>query len=161
MKSLERHTIKLARSVIALCIEHGLHITAAESMTGGLFISELTDIENASHVIDRSFIVYSDQAKSEILNVSRAVIKENSVYSLEVIREMVSGLDLVSNAEIKVAISGIAGPSTSFNKAIGSVYIGLEFHDKIYTYEKIFKGSRHNIRYQTVAFILQEIIDLI
>lgn len=159
MSALESSTRQLARQVIESCIKKQMHVIAAESMTGGLFVSELTDIENASQVIDRSFIVYSDRSKSEILNVPQSVIKAYSVYSLEVVREMIAGLNLLSNAEIKVAISGVAGPKTYDDQAVGSVYIALEFNQKVFVYDMKFEGSRHDIRYQTVAFIYQEILN--
>ena len=159
MDALESSTKKLARQVIESCIKNQMHVIAAESMTGGLFVSELTNVENASQVIDRSFIVYSDRAKSEILNVPQSVIKAYSVYSLEVVREMIAGLNLLSNAEIKVAISGVAGPKTYDDLEVGSVYIALEFNQKVFSYDMKFKGSRHDIRYQTIAFIYQEILN--
>lgn len=161
MSRLEKQSKKLSQALVESCIDKGLHLVAAESMTGGLLISLLTETPGASLIIDRSFIVYSDQAKSEILNVSQSVIKKHSVYSIEVIREMISGLNLLSNAEIKIAISGIASPIPGSDKCPGSVYIGIDISGKMTTYQKHFKGSRTDIRYQTVIFIFQELLNLI
>jgi len=153
-----QNMIDLATKVIELCRISGNHLIAAESMTGGLLISELTNIPNASQVIDRSFIVYSDQAKEDILNVDQQLIQQYSVYSTEVVQAMLDGLTMKSNADIRVAISGIAGPTSYNHQPVGRVYIGIAYGEKTQLFIKQFSGTRLDIRQKTVIFIFETII---
>lgn len=161
MIDLVKETQVLAGQVIKQCIDQHMHIIAAESMTGGLFINELTNIQDASKVIDRSYIVYSDQAKIDILNVSKAVIEQKTVYSEEVVLEMIEGLKQLSPAEIKIAISGIAGPSSYAGFKVGTVFIAIAFNGSTKSYHKQFDGDRLSICYQTVIFIYQMLLSLL
>lgn len=161
MNRIHEEVKTLAESLIFKCRSKQLKIVLAESMTGGLLASELTAIENASDVIEEGFIVYSDKAKQSILNCREETIKKYSVYSLEVVKEMIQGLSALSKADIKIAISGIAGPKTYFDLPIGQVYIGIEILGTLKTFVKKFDGDRRKIRYHVAEFIFKEIISSI
>jgi len=150
-----------AKQLVNGLIEKQLTIVFAESMTGGLLASLITSVEDASKVLKESFVLYSDQAKMDILHVSKTTIDSKSVYSLDAVTEMVQGLHRFSHADIMVAVSGIAGPKTYHNLQVGSVFIAIEVRGKTYTYQKKFNGKRQVIREQTSAFIFQELIQLI
>lgn len=150
----------LAEQVVGKLIKKGQTIAFAESMTGGLLASEITGVADASKVLKESFVVYADQAKIRLLHCQPSTIKRYSVYSFEVIKEMISGLSIESNADILVAVSGIAGPKTYNHIELGSVYIGIKFLDDLYLYKEKFNGDRQDVRYKTVEFIFDKILNM-
>jgi len=90
--------------------DNGLMITAAESCTGGMIMAQLTDIAGASSVVDRGFVTYSNQAKSELLDVQEATLKLYGAVSAETAFEMVTGASDKANGAAAIAVTGIAGP---------------------------------------------------
>jgi len=161
MEELKLRVNQLAQKIVDVCIKHELTVSFAESMTGGLLSSELTAIENASKVMKESVVVYSNEAKVKILECLEETIEEYSVYSIEVIQEMLHGLVALSDADILVAVSGVAGPNPHQGFDVGTVFIGIDVIGHVMTYQKEFVGNRQEIRFQTVEFIFQEILNLI
>lgn len=106
---LPNHIEELAAAVLKRACDAELKIATAESCTGGLLASLLTDVEGASHAFDRGFVVYSEQAKCDLLGVARAKIDQCGVVSREVAAAMVAGALTVSEAQVAVAITGFAG----------------------------------------------------
>lgn len=101
-------------------------ISFAESCTGGLLASCLTDISGASEYFNESFVTYSNEAKNSILGVNKDTLNKYGAVSPEVALEMAEGLLKKTKADIAVATTGIAGPSGgSFSKPIGLIYIGI------------------------------------
>lgn len=100
----------LAKTVLDACKAKGLMIATAESCTGGLVAATLVDIPGSSAVVERGFVTYSNDAKAEMLGVPMARIIEHGAVSEPVARSMASGALEHSNAELAVAITGIAGP---------------------------------------------------
>ncbi len=97
-------------------------MTTAESCTGGGVASAITDIAGSSAWFDRAFITYSNEAKMEMLGVSKGLLDSVGAVSEAVVIDMVKGALTHSNATIGVAISGIAGPSGgSDDKPVGTV----------------------------------------
>lgn len=84
-------------------------LATAESCTGGLLASLLTDIEGSSHVFERGFVVYSEQSKCELLGIAEHAIESCGAVSKEVAVAMAEGAIASSNADIAVAITGFAG----------------------------------------------------
>ena len=103
----------------------GLRIAAAESCTGGLIMAALTDIPGASDVVDRGFVTYSNAAKTEMLGVRPETLNNFGAVSREVAAEMAAGALARSEADIAVAVTGIAGPGGSEFKPEGRVCFGL------------------------------------
>ena len=101
----------IAERVVNALIKHGLHISFAESCTGGLAAARIVDVPNASYVLDASFVTYANQAKVKFVNVAEESIAEHGVVSECVALSMAKGAAAAANAEIGVGISGIAGPS--------------------------------------------------
>jgi len=125
---------ELLESVVAkLLVERGLIIAVAESCTGGLISTRLTNISGSSSYFERGLITYSNGSKVELLNINEDVIQKNGAVSLEVVRQMADGVRAISGADIGLAATGIMGPSgATFDKPVGMVYIGLA-DDKICT----------------------------
>ena len=105
----------IAERVVNALIKHGLHISFAESCTGGLAAARIVDVPNASYVLDASFVTYANQAKVKFVNVAEESIAEHGVVSECVALSMAKGAAAAANAEIGVGISGIAGPSGGSN----------------------------------------------
>lgn len=103
----------------------GVMIATAESCTGGLVCALLTEIPGSSDVLDRGFVTYSNEAKSELLGIPPSIIAANGAVSAEVARRMAEEALLRSNADIAVSITGVAGPGGSARKPAGLVHFAL------------------------------------
>ncbi len=86
-------------------------IATAESCTGGLLAALLTDVQGYSHVFDRGFVSYSDEAKCDLLGIERQMVDNCGAVSREVATAMAAGALERSNADVVVAITGFAGPA--------------------------------------------------
>src|ERR1700685_3918490 len=102
--------LRLAEVVLAEAREQKLRIATAESCTGGLIGGLLTEIPGSSDVFDRGFIVYSNRAKTDMLNVPGDLIADMGAVSEAVARSMAEGAVENSHAHIAVAVTGVAGP---------------------------------------------------
>lgn len=151
----------LAKDLIEKLDTKGLTVAFAESMTGGLLASSLTREKNASKVFGLGLVVYSEQAKIDILGCDPKTIKEYSVYSEEIIQEMLIGLRKITDADILVCISGIAGPSKPNDREIGEVYLGYMFNNEVVIKKEFFIGERDFIQAKTVKKVFQVIIEKI
>jgi nicotinamide-nucleotide amidase len=101
----------------------GWKMATAESCTGGLVAAAMTDIAGSSDVFDRGFVTYSNTAKSEMLGVPDALIVEHGAVSEAVARAMAEGAVSNSDADVAVAITGVAGPGGgSAEKPVGLVH---------------------------------------
>ena len=112
----------LAARVVAENAAIGRMVTTAESCTGGLVAGALTDIAGSSAVLERGFVTYSNDAKIEMLGVSRDIIDTFGAVSIACAWAMAKGALDRSHADIAVAISGVAGPGGgSLHKPVGTV----------------------------------------
>lgn len=109
-----------------LLIDRGIKIAVAESCTGGLISSRLTNISGSSAYFERAVITYSNGAKVEMLNIEEDLIHKYGAVSLEVARLMADGVRAVSGTDIGLAATGIMGPTGgTADKPVGLVYIGI------------------------------------
>ena len=127
--------------LINLLKEKGEYISTAESITGGLIASSIIDISGASDVLKESYIVYSNQAKEKLLNVSCETIKKYDVVSEEVLLQMLDGLYQMSHSELSIATTGYAHT--------GQVYLGILYKGKKYTKHLQLNGDRNRVRLRT------------
>jgi len=134
-------------------------ISAAESITGGLISSIITDTPGSSNYFLGSIISYSDFAKSKILGVDKNLINEKGAVSSEVCLNMALGVKNIFNSDFAVSVTGIAGPdSPEKNKQVGLVYcavVGPNNYQELF--EKNFIGSRTEIKFRTAQFILNRL----
>ncbi len=132
--------------------DQGLHITAAESCTGGLLSAELTENAGSSDIFDYGFVTYSNQAKQDLLGVREETLKAFGAVSEEVAIEMAEGALLRSGADIAMAITGIAGPGGSENKPQGRVCFALAQQGQKTNAETMDFGAlgRENVRQASV-----------
>lgn len=115
----------LARQVIEAAAARGLMIATAESCTGGLVSGALTAIAGSSAVVERGFVTYSNDAKSELLGVPAALIEGHGAVSEPVARAMADGALARSKAQVSVSVTGVAGPGGgTADKPVGLVHFG-------------------------------------
>jgi nicotinamide-nucleotide amidase len=113
-----------AAALIEAARARGLKIAAAESCTGGLIVALLTEIPGSSAVVERGFVTYSNEAKSQMLGVSPALIAAHGAVSAEVAQAMALGALDHSAADVAIAITGIAGPGGgNAAKPVGLVFL--------------------------------------
>ena len=115
-----------AAALIAAYAKSGTRIATAESCTGGLVAGLLTAVPGSSAVVERGFVTYSNEAKSELIGVPPDLIAAKGAVSEAVARAMAAGALAASRADVAVAITGIAGPGGgSPGKPVGLVHFGL------------------------------------
>ena len=119
---LPEAVVALARRVVEQNAAAGRRIALAESCTGGLVAAALTEIPGSSAVLDRGFVTYSNEAKEQSLGVSSDIIDAFGAVSVACVFAMARGALERSQADVAVAISGVAGPGGgSEGKPVGTV----------------------------------------
>ena len=145
----EEETLEMA--VVRLLKKYELTVTTAESCTGGLIAGRLVNVSGASEVFREGFVTYSNKAKRKILDVSKGTLKKYGAVSEQTAKEMATGGVFATDADVCIAVTGIAGPSTEGDKPVGLVYIACYMKDKVKVEEYHFKGNRDKIREQAVV----------
>ncbi len=116
-----------AKELVELCAKRSLKLTAAESCTGGLIGALITSVPGSSAVFDGSLVSYSNNIKSSLLGVSEDVLSKDGAVSDACVRQMASGAMRLFEADIAIAVSGIAGPTGAVpGKPVGTVYISVK-----------------------------------
>ena len=127
-------------------------VTTAESCTGGLLAARLVNVPGASEVFREGFITYSNKAKRKLLDVSKGTLRKYGAVSKQTAKEMATGGVFAADADVCVAVTGIAGPDGGTDeKPVGLVYIACYLKDEVRVEEHVFKGNRQKIREQTVV----------
>ena len=147
----------------AILIDHcrtaRVTLASGESCTGGLIAAILTEVPGSSDVVERGFVTYSDQAKTDLLGVPKALIDDYGAVSEPVARAMAEGVLAASPAGIAITVTGIAGPGGgTANKPVGLVHLAVARRGGRRVHEKQLFGdqSRRDIRLLSVqrAFAL-------
>lgn len=152
-----------AEKLVNLLIEKKLHITTAESCTGGMVASRIVDVANASKVFNVAYVTYANEAKEKYLNVDSKAIEKYGVVSEEVTKQMALGALKEANADISIVTSGIAGPTGGTEyKPVGMVCFGVGIKDNVYTSTKYFGNiGRNKVRSMATEYIIDFAIKLI
>ncbi|GAB4568092.1 MAG: CinA family protein [Rhizobacter sp.] len=137
--------------------ERGLYLVTAESCTGGLIAAACTSIAGSSDWFERGIVSYSNEAKTELLGVSAALIAKHGAVSAEVARAMAEGALAHSPADLSLAVTGVAGPSGgTATKPVGTVWLALARRGEPAQATLLqLKGDRAEVREQTVDRALQ------
>ena len=136
----------------------GIMLATAESCTGGLVAALLTEIPGSSDIFDRGFVTYTLNAKTQVLGVPQSLLKDKGSVSEATARAMVRGALASSNADIAVAITGIAGPGGgSSEKPVGLVHFAAEKASGKVLVRKMEYGAlgRDRVRLASVATALE------
>lgn len=115
----------LAADILALARAKGVMITTAESCTGGMVAAALTDLPGSSAMLDRGFVTYTNDAKTEMLGVQETTLDADGAVSEQTAIEMAEGALGASHAQVAVSITGIAGPGGSDHKPEGRVCFAI------------------------------------
>ena len=132
------------------CINKNLTITTAESCTGGMISSAIVHINGSSKIFKSSFIVYSNDMKSKLLDIPTDLITENGAVSQIVAFNMAKSSLKILKADLSIAVTGIAGPTGgTIDKPVGLVWIGIGTKKNIVTIKYQFIGNRLEVRQKT------------
>jgi nicotinamide-nucleotide amidase len=135
--------------------EKGLTISVAESCTGGLIGNLLTNVSGSSHYFQGGIIVYSNQTKVDLLNVSSETIERDGAVSDQTVREMAEGVKKRMDTDIGLAVTGIAGPEGgSKEKPVGTVHIGMSTGNETFSRKYRFWVTREQIKLNTSMMAL-------
>jgi len=151
---------EMLEEVVGNLLTHkNMTISAAESCTGGLLSHRITNVSGSSSYFLEGVISYSNEAKCEILGVPMELIEFHGAVSAPVVEAMAKGVRHISNSDIGIGISGIAGPAGgTLEKPVGTVYIGLDTETKGALSHKFqFQGTREEIKLVTVLKALDMI----
>ncbi|WP_061936160.1 CinA family protein [Aureimonas sp. AU22] len=148
---------RLAASIVARATDAGLTIATAESCTGGLVASALTDVAGSSAVFGTGFVTYSNDAKARLLAVPTALLERHGAVSREVAEAMAVGARQVARSDIAVSITGIAGPGGgSENKPVGLVHFACASRlGTVYAEHRFGPIGRGEVRIASVAAALE------
>ncbi|HSU07082.1 MAG TPA: CinA family protein [Acetobacteraceae bacterium] len=152
MPLIRPELLEHAATLLEECRARHLMLATAESCTGGLIAAALTAIPGSSDVVERGFITYSNEAKSDLVGVPPALIATHGAVSEPVARAMAEGAVAHSRADIAVSVTGVAGPGGgSAAKPVGLVWFGLARRGRpTLTEHQILPGDRTAIRAATV-----------
>ena len=151
----------LEEEVVSLLNQKGLTLTAAESCTGGLIAKRLTDVSGASAVFHGSLVTYSNRLKEKWLGVQVETLQPYGAVSAQTAREMALGARKAADADLAVAVTGIAGPnSDDTNKPVGLVFIALADKDSV-TVEKYENHFTDNVREQNRTTSAQRALEAV
>ena len=153
----------LAQQVITEAAARGLMTATAESCTGGLVAGALTAIAGSSAVVDRGFVTYSNEAKSDLVAVPAGLIEAHGAVSEPVARAMAAGAVARSRAQVSVAVTGIAGPGGgSDDKPVGLVHFAAAGPAGVIHAERRFGDiGREAVRLESVRVALGLLLDRI
>ncbi|HLJ21607.1 MAG TPA: CinA family protein [Stellaceae bacterium] len=159
--SKEIHT--LSETVLATCRAARVRLATAESCTGGLVAAALTDIAGSSDVLERGFVTYSNEAKTELLGVPAEMIAAHGAVSAQVATAMVQGALARAPVDLAVSITGIAGPGgATKGKPVGLVYFGIGRKRGAARVERhTFQGDRAAVRAAATERALELLLEAV
>ncbi|MEH7234700.1 competence/damage-inducible protein A [Bacillus sp. JJ1562] len=143
-------------------IEAKLTIASAESLTGGLFAEELTNLAGSSAVVKGGVVCYTNEVKEHILQVKNETLETDGAVSISTAQQLAENVRKLLNSDIGISFTGVAGPSESEGKSVGTVYIGISYLDqptKVYPLQ--LAGSRQGIRTRTVKYGFYYLLQLL
>ena len=140
----------------------GLMLCTAESCTGGLIAAACTERAGSSVWFERGFVSYSNASKADLLGVPTDLIARHGAVSQEVARAMAAGALTHAQAQLAVAVTGVAGPGGgSAEKPVGTVWLAWAMGSQVRTECRHFEGDRSAVRQATVARALQGLVEML
>lgn len=138
----------------------GLRLSLAESCTGGMISSSITDVPGSSSVFMGSAVTYSNESKERILGVSRGTLLAHGAVSAETAEEMAKGSLKVYGSDIAASVTGIAGPGGATpEKPVGTVWMAVTDGKEVKVIGNHFLGDRASIRTQAKDVLIDAIIE--
>jgi nicotinamide-nucleotide amidase len=140
----------------------GWQITCAESCTGGGVGYAITSISGSSAWFKKGYITYSNDAKQELLGVTEQTLNQHGAVSAATVEEMAVGAAKQANAEVAVAISGIAGPDGGTpDKPVGTVWFGFFVNGQSSSQKQLITGDRQAVRIKAIELALSTTLTLL
>jgi len=140
-------------------LKHRHRLATAESCTGGMIAAACTDLSGASDWFDRGFVTYSNAAKTDMLGVPAAMIEQDGAVSEAVARAMADGALTHSQANVSLAVTGVAGPTGGSDaKPVGTVWFAWCVGGQTHSEMQHFAGDRAAIRAGAVRYALQRLL---
>lgn len=154
---------KVTRDLLDYCKSRNIHISCAESCTGGMIAAALTSVPGSSASFNGGIVSYTEVVKHDVLNVSNEILDGVGVYSADCVCAMASGALHQTKSDFSVATSGVAGPDGGDDKnPVGTLYIGLASSDgsaKSLCYA--LEGSREEIRQRATELAITKLYEYI
>jgi len=152
--------------LVELLKQKGLTVATAESCTGGLIASRITDVQGSSEVFNEGFVTYANEAKVKHLGVKEQTLIDYGAVSEQTAREMVLGLIERTNCDVAIAVTGIAGPGGgTHDKPVGLVWVGVAVKTsdgiKLSVTKNNFVGNREKIKFSTSTTAIINAIKMI
>lgn len=133
MEQLDQQLATLAQAVVDTLKARQWKITAAESLTAGMFQSTIASISGASNVFDGGFVTYAASAKANLLQIDPQLIQAYGVVSSQVAGAMASHSSQIMQSQVGVGLSGVAGPDTIEGHPAGTVWLGVAVNGQVTT----------------------------
>jgi nicotinamide-nucleotide amidase len=158
----EGDTAQLVQALADQLLARGWMLAAAESCTGGLIAAACTDLAGSSQWFERGFVTYSNAAKAQMLGVDAALIAQHGAVSEAVARAMAQGALPHSQAQVALAVTGVAGPGGgSADKPVGTVWFAWAWAGQVIAEKQTFAGDRATVRQATVQHSLRRLLELL
>ena len=123
--------LKTEKKIASILRKNQWQLGIAESCTGGLVSSRMTDLSGSSEFISINFVTYANKAKVEYLGVNQDTLDKYGAVSEQTALEMVAGLMEKTNCDVAIATTGIAGPTGgSAEKPVGTIYVAVKVKDR-------------------------------
>ena len=159
---MDGNIFELSQQLGEMLKAKGWKVSCAESCTGGGLAYAITSVAGSSNWFERSFVTYSNAAKSELLQVGKRTLDQFGAVSQQTVLAMARGCAVKTAADLTIAVSGIAGPDGgSDEKPVGLVWFGFYVNGDLSAQQHIFSGDRQSVRNQAVETALQHAISLI
>jgi nicotinamide-nucleotide amidase len=159
---MDESLVEAARAAGAWLLARNWRLATAESCTGGLVAAAMTEIAGSSDWFDRGLVTYTNESKQELLGVRAATLAQFGAVSEQTVREMALGVLMHCNADVSIAISGIAGPGGgSADKPVGTVCLAWAMRENTFDEVKAmtmhFAGDRKKVRQAASLFAIQNL----
>lgn len=158
---LEEDTLRdLSEAAGHWLLARGATVACAESCTGGLLTSTLTDVSGSSAYVKGALVSYSNEVKERLVGVKAKTLAEHGAVSAQTAREMAEGVREKIGTDYAISITGVAGPAVgTVEQPVGLVYIAVSGSHGTAVCENRFQGSRHAIKLRAVATALCMLVD--
>lgn len=157
------HSSKVPDKISRILTRNKMQIATAESCTGGLVSSRLTDVTGSSNYIHTNYVTYSKEAKHNILGVSQETLDKFGAISPECAYEMADGLLKITGSDVVICTTGVAGPSTDECQPVGLMYTACGYNGNI-TVKKVKLNSnysRKNMKFMFSEEALKLVIEIL
>lgn len=157
---------RYAEKLVKALTERGYTVAAAESCTGGMVTAAITSVSGASAVLEYSAVTYANRIKEQVLGVSHATLAAYGAVSEQTAREMAQGIRKAAEADLGIAVTGIAGPTGGTEeKPVGTVYIAAANAEECFVKRlqllEACGNDREAIRTASVCCVLQLALELL